>query len=133
MTGVRLPRPFSVVDEVYTFNDASFSRERVHVLTSIDYSKMPSEVKAQEPAPKQEDPKPKTQAAQEPAPKQDDSKPKTQEPAPPVPEPQQPPAEGAREEGLALTARAGFWLHSEFEAMTPLGLRRIKRESMGEG
>src|SRR4029077_16311777 len=35
-TGVRLPRPFSVVDEVYTFNDASFSRHRAHVLTSID-------------------------------------------------------------------------------------------------
>jgi hypothetical protein len=54
-TGVRLPRPFSVVDEVYTFNDASWSRARAHVLTSIDYSKMPAEVKAQEPAPQRAD------------------------------------------------------------------------------
>jgi type 1 glutamine amidotransferase len=54
-TGVRLPRPFSVVDEVYTFNEASWSRERAHVLTSIDYGKMPAEVKAQEPAPQRTD------------------------------------------------------------------------------
>ena len=54
-TGVRLPRPFSVVDEVYTFNEASWSRQRAHVLTSIDYSKMPAEVKAQEPAPQRTD------------------------------------------------------------------------------
>jgi len=31
---------FNTIDEVYTFNDASFSRENVHVLTSIDYSLM---------------------------------------------------------------------------------------------
>jgi type 1 glutamine amidotransferase len=55
MTGVRLPRPFSVVDEIYTFNDASFSRARARVLTSIDYAKMPAEVKAQEPAPQRAD------------------------------------------------------------------------------
>jgi type 1 glutamine amidotransferase len=54
-TGVRLPRPFSVADEVYTFNDASWSRERAHVLTSLDYAKMPAEVKAQEPAPQRAD------------------------------------------------------------------------------
>jgi type 1 glutamine amidotransferase len=54
-TGVRLPRPFSVVDEVYTFNDASWSRARAHVLTSVDYAKMPAEVKAQEPAPQRTD------------------------------------------------------------------------------
>ena len=54
-TGVRLPRPFSVVDEVYTFNEASWSRERAHVLTSIDYAKMPAEIKAQEPAPQRAD------------------------------------------------------------------------------
>jgi type 1 glutamine amidotransferase len=54
-TGVRLPRPFSIVDEVYTFNETSFSRDRVHVLTSIDYAKMPAEVKAQEPAPQRTD------------------------------------------------------------------------------
>jgi hypothetical protein len=52
-TGVRMPRSFSVVDEVYTFNEASWSR--AHVLTSIDYSKMPAEVKAQEPAPQRAD------------------------------------------------------------------------------
>jgi hypothetical protein len=33
-------RSFNVIDEVYTFNDKSFSRENVHVLTSIDYDKM---------------------------------------------------------------------------------------------
>jgi type 1 glutamine amidotransferase len=54
-TGVRMPRPFSVVDEVYTFNDASWSRHRAHVLASIDYTKMPAEVKAQEPVPQRTD------------------------------------------------------------------------------
>jgi uncharacterized protein len=54
-TGVRTPRPFSIADEVYVFNDASWSRERAHVLTSIDYAKMPAEVKAQEPAPQRQD------------------------------------------------------------------------------
>jgi type 1 glutamine amidotransferase len=54
-TNVRMPRPFSVVDEVYTFNEASWSRARAHVLTSIDYSKMPAEVKAQEPPPQRTD------------------------------------------------------------------------------
>jgi len=54
-TGVRMPRAFSVVDEVYTFNETSWSRARAHVLTSIDYSKMPAEVKAQEPAPQRTD------------------------------------------------------------------------------
>ena len=33
-------RPFDTVDEVYTFNQDSWSRENVHVLTSIDYSLM---------------------------------------------------------------------------------------------
>ena len=54
-TGARTARPFSIVDEVYTFNEQSFSRERVHVLTSIDYAKMPAEIKAQEPAPQRTD------------------------------------------------------------------------------
>jgi type 1 glutamine amidotransferase len=54
-TGVRAARPFSIVDEVYTFNQDSWSRDNAHVLTSIDYSKMPSEVKAQEPAPQRTD------------------------------------------------------------------------------
>jgi type 1 glutamine amidotransferase len=54
-TGARTARPFSVVDEVYTFNEQSWSRERAHVLTSIDYAKMPAEIKAQEPAPQRTD------------------------------------------------------------------------------
>jgi type 1 glutamine amidotransferase len=55
-TGQRTPpRGFSIVDEVYTFNEASFSRSRAHILTSIDYAKMPAEVKAQEPAPQRTD------------------------------------------------------------------------------
>ena len=54
-SGVRLPRPFAIVDEVYTFNETSWSRANAHVLTSIDYAKMPAEVKAQEPAPKRSD------------------------------------------------------------------------------
>jgi len=53
--GVRTPRPFAIVDEVYTFNEKSWSRDRAHVLTSIDYAKMPAEVKAQEPAPQRSD------------------------------------------------------------------------------
>jgi len=54
-SGVRLPRPFSIVDEVYTFNQDSWSRANAHVLTSIDYTKMPAEIKAQEPAPRRTD------------------------------------------------------------------------------
>jgi type 1 glutamine amidotransferase len=54
-TGIRTARPFSIVDEVYTFNQDSWSRDNAHVLTSIDYSKMPAEVKAQEPAPQRTD------------------------------------------------------------------------------
>ena len=54
-TGVRLPRPFAVTDEVYTFNESSWSRDRAHVLTSIDYARMPAEIKAQEPAPQRAD------------------------------------------------------------------------------
>ena len=55
-TGARTPpRPFSIVDEVYTFNETSYVRTRAHILTSIDYSKMPAEVKAQEPAPQRTD------------------------------------------------------------------------------
>ncbi len=44
--------PFEVTDEVYTYNQDSFSRTNVHVLTSIDYSKMPDAVKAQESTPR---------------------------------------------------------------------------------
>ncbi len=41
---------FEVVDETYTFAQDSFSRKRVHVLTSINYAKMSAEDKAKEPA-----------------------------------------------------------------------------------
>jgi hypothetical protein len=41
---------FEMVDETYTFAQDSFSRQRVHVLTSIDYAKMSAEDKAKEPA-----------------------------------------------------------------------------------
>jgi type 1 glutamine amidotransferase len=54
-TGARVARPFLIADEVYTFNEQSWSRERAHVLLSIDYAKMPAEVKAQEPAPQRAD------------------------------------------------------------------------------
>jgi hypothetical protein len=55
-TGARTPpRGFSVVDEVYTFNETSYVRSRAHILTSVDYAKMPAEVKAQEPAPQRTD------------------------------------------------------------------------------
>jgi type 1 glutamine amidotransferase len=46
---------FSIADEVYTFNQDSFSRSKVHVLASIDYDKMPAEIKAKEPVPQRTD------------------------------------------------------------------------------
>lgn len=33
-------KSFNINDEVYTYNDKSFSRDNVHVLTSVDYSMM---------------------------------------------------------------------------------------------
>jgi type 1 glutamine amidotransferase len=45
-------QPFEAADEVYTYNQDSFSRANVHVLTSIDYSKMSDEVRAQEQSPR---------------------------------------------------------------------------------
>ncbi len=41
---------FQIHDETYTFAQDSFSRQNVHVLTSVDYSKMSDEDKAKEPA-----------------------------------------------------------------------------------
>ena len=41
---------YAIVDETYTFAQDSFSRKRVHVLTSINYNKMSAEDKAKEPA-----------------------------------------------------------------------------------
>jgi type 1 glutamine amidotransferase len=41
---------FGIDDETYTFARESWTRENVHVLTSIDYAKMSDEDKAKEPA-----------------------------------------------------------------------------------
>jgi hypothetical protein len=54
-SGARFARPFSIVDEIYTFNETSYVRSRARILTSVDYAKMPAEVKAQEPAPQRTD------------------------------------------------------------------------------
>ena len=43
-------RGYEIVDETYTFAQDSFSRKRVHVLTSVNYAKMSEEDKAKEPA-----------------------------------------------------------------------------------
>jgi type 1 glutamine amidotransferase len=43
-------QPYEIDDETYTFAQESWSRENLHVLTSIDYSKMSDEDKAKEPA-----------------------------------------------------------------------------------
>ncbi len=43
-------RGFEMVDETYTFAQDSFSRKRVHVLTSVNYARMSAEDKAKEPA-----------------------------------------------------------------------------------
>jgi len=43
---------FEIRDETYTYNQESFSRDNVHVLTSIDYSKMSDEDKAKETNPR---------------------------------------------------------------------------------
>ena len=44
------PGGYEIVDETYTFAQDSFSRKRVHVLTSVNYAKMSAEDKAKEPA-----------------------------------------------------------------------------------
>ena len=41
---------FEIRDETYTYAQHSFSRENVHVLTSVNYDKMSAEDKAKEPA-----------------------------------------------------------------------------------
>ena len=50
LTAMFPARGYEVVDETYTFAQDSFSRKRVHVLTSINYAKMSNEDKAKEPA-----------------------------------------------------------------------------------
>jgi type 1 glutamine amidotransferase len=49
-TGQRVAAPMMVVDEVYTFGQNSWSRDRVRTLLSVDYARMPQEIKDQEPA-----------------------------------------------------------------------------------
>lgn len=50
LTSMFPAKGFEVVDETYTFAQDSFSRKKVHVLTSINYKKMSAEDKAKEPA-----------------------------------------------------------------------------------
>ncbi len=45
-------QPFDIHDETYTYNQDSFSRDNVHVLTSVDYAKMSDEDKAKEKDPR---------------------------------------------------------------------------------
>jgi len=45
-------KSFDINDETYTFNQESFSRTNVRVLTSVDYDKMSAADKAQEPNPR---------------------------------------------------------------------------------
>ena len=49
LTSMFPARGYVIVDETYTFAQDSFSRKRVHVLTSINYKKMSAEDKAREP------------------------------------------------------------------------------------
>ena len=43
---------WEIRDETYTYNQESFSRDNVHVLTSVNYAKMSDEDKAKEPNPR---------------------------------------------------------------------------------
>src|SRR5205814_9729354 len=45
-------QPFEIHDETYTYNQESFSRQNVHVLTSVDYDKKSAEDKAKESSPR---------------------------------------------------------------------------------
>jgi type 1 glutamine amidotransferase len=50
LTAMFKGQPYEIRDETYTFEQNSFSRDNVRVLTSVDYSKMSDEDKAKEPA-----------------------------------------------------------------------------------
>ncbi len=50
LTAMFPARGYEIVDETYTFAQDSFSRGKVHVLTSVNYAKMSAEDKAKEPA-----------------------------------------------------------------------------------
>jgi hypothetical protein len=52
LTAMFKGQSFEIHDETYTFNQESFSRTNVHVLTSIDYAKMSDEDKAKETSPR---------------------------------------------------------------------------------
>ena len=52
LTAMFHDKEFEIHDETYTFEQESFSRRNVHVLTSIDYSKMSAEDKAKEANPR---------------------------------------------------------------------------------
>ncbi|MGH9583091.1 MAG: ThuA domain-containing protein, partial [Bryobacteraceae bacterium] len=52
LTAMFRGKQFSIDDETYTFSIHSFSRHNVHVLTSIDYSKMSAADKAKEDYPR---------------------------------------------------------------------------------
>ena len=55
LTAMFKGREWEIRDETYTFNQESFSRENVRVLTSVNYDKMSVEDKAKEPAPQRTD------------------------------------------------------------------------------
>ncbi len=52
LTAMFRPGPFAVDDETYTFSQRSWSRHNLHVLTSIDYSKMSEADKLKEDYPR---------------------------------------------------------------------------------
>ena len=52
LTAMFQGKEFEIHDETYTFEQESFSRRNVHVLTSIDYDKMSAEDKAKEAHPR---------------------------------------------------------------------------------
>jgi len=52
LTAMFKGRELEIRDETYTYNQESFSRDNVHVLTSIDYAKMSDEDKATETNPR---------------------------------------------------------------------------------
>ena len=52
LTAMFQGREFEIHDETYTYNEESFSRANVHVLTSVNYDKMSAEDKAKEKSPR---------------------------------------------------------------------------------
>jgi type 1 glutamine amidotransferase len=54
LTAMFLPGPFSIDDETYTFSMRTWSRKKLHVLTSIDYAQMSDADKAKEDYPRED-------------------------------------------------------------------------------